>query len=298
MKIRTIGRHFRQGLVNIFRNGWMTVASILSVTITLLILGVFLLLAMNVNYIADQLEGQIEIQAFVDLHTEEAELIEIENRIKNFAEVQDVYLIPSQEALDAFIDSMGEQGHYFESLKEENDFLPDTFVVHPVDPQDTERLARQIEQMEHVYKVNYGDGKIDKLFTVTNTTRNIGVLFIIGLAFTAMLLIANTIKTTIVARKREIEIMRLVGATNSFIRWPFFIEGMLLGLIGAIIPIVLLCIGYYQVFMKYGESLTINFLKLLPVYPLTYQMSLLLLGIGVFIGVWGSMMSVRRFLRI
>lgn len=145
--------------------------------------------------------------------------------------------------------------------------MPDIYVIKTSTPQETEKTAKLIEQFEHVYKVNYGAGTIEKLFDVTNMIRNIGFIFIVGLAFTAMLLISNTIKITIIARSNEIEIMKLVGGTNSFIRWPFFIEGLLLGVVGAIIPIAILVFGYQQLLNSIGNDLKFNIIMLLPMDP-------------------------------
>jgi cell division transport system permease protein len=136
------------------------------------------------------------------------------------------------------------------------------------------------------------------LIKVTNTIRNVGLIFIVGLAFTAMFLISNTIRMTIDARRREIEIMRLVGATKAFIRWPFFIEGLLMGVIGALIPILILAVGYQTLLGTVANQTAQLFIKLLPAMPLLQEMSLVLLSIGAFIGIWGTMLSVRRFLKI
>lgn len=147
-------------------------------------------------------------------------------------------------------------------------------------------------------KVNYAEQTTKKLFAITDVVRLVIIAFIIALAFTAMFLIANTIKLTIVARRHEIEIMKLVGATNGFIRWPFFVEGALMGILGALLPIAILTFGYAYLTDFVEQQLALYFLNLLPMYPLALQISLILLGIGAFIGVWGSLMSVRRFLRI
>jgi cell division transport system permease protein len=298
MKIRTLGRHAREGVKNLGRNPWMTFASIFSVAITLLILGIFLLLALNVNHIAEEFENQVEITMFLELTSGPKEIAEVEKKLLAIPEIESITFVSKEEGIEHFIETMGDQGSYFSDFKDENNPLPDSFVVQTSTPQDTPEIAQRIERFDHIYKVNYGAGIVEKLFAVTNTVRNIGMIFIIGLAFTAMLLIANTIKITIVARKREIEIMRLVGATNSFIRWPFFVEGLILGVVGAIIPIGVLFFGYQQLLVTMGEYLSIHFFELLPIFPLAYNLAVLLLGIGAFIGVWGSMMSVRRFLRI
>lgn len=298
MKIRTLGRHVREGVKNLGRNGWMSFASISAVTFTLFILGVFLILAMNVNYFAQSVEQQVEIRVFMaDLTTKE-NMQKFEQDVRALDKVQSVEFISKEEGLKQFKESMGEKAYLFDGLEKGNP-LPDAFVVKTKLPQDTPIVANQIKKMEFVRSLNYGEGTVEKLFAATDTVRNVGIGFIIGLGFTAMFLIANTIKLTIVARRREIEIMKLVGATNWFIRWPFFVEGLLMGVTGALIPIVLLGVGYYYLLDAIRSSFEATQLfKLLPLFPLVNQVALALLAIGAFIGIWGSLVSVRRFLRV
>lgn len=291
-------RHGREGVKNLGRNTWMTFASILSVTITLLILGIFLLFAQNINHMAGKLENQVEITLFLDLTSGPAERKQVEKQLQAIPEIESIDFVPKEEGIEDFIDSMGEQGRYFHDFKGENNPLPDIYVVKTSTPQDVPLVAEKISKIPFVYKVNYGAGMVEKLFAITDTIRNVGLIIIIGLAFTAMLLISNTIKITIVARRREIEIMRLVGATNSFIRWPFIFEGLFMGVVGALIPIGVLYFGYKQLFEEIGEYLKVHFFEILPILPLIYDMGIVLLMIGAFIGVWGSVMSVRRFLKI
>ena len=298
MKIRTLGRHVREGVKNLGRNGWMSFASISAVTFTLFILGVFLVLAMNVNFFAQSVEKQVEIRVFMaDLTTKE-NLQQFEQDVRALDKVESVQFISKDEGLKQFRESMGEKAYLFDGLEKGNP-LPDAFVVKAKMPQDTAVLAAQIKQMKNVRSLNYGEGTVEKLFAATDTVRNVGIGFIIGLGFTAMFLIANTIKLTIVARRREIEIMKLVGATNWFIRWPFFVEGLLMGITGALIPIVILGVGYYYLLDAIKSSFEATQLfTLLPLFPLVYQVALALLAIGAFIGIWGSLVSVRRFLRV
>ncbi|WP_103108991.1 permease-like cell division protein FtsX [Brevibacillus reuszeri] len=298
MKIRTLGRHVREGVKNLGRNGWMSFASISAVTFTLFILGVFLVLAMNVNFFAQSVEKQVEIRVFMaDLTTKES-LQQFEQDVRALDKVESVQFISKDEGLKQFRESMGEKAYLFDGLEKGNP-LPDAFVVKAKMPQDTAVLAAQIKQMKNVRSLNYGEGTVEKLFAATDTVRNVGIGFIIGLGFTAMFLIANTIKLTIVARRREIEIMKLVGATNWFIRWPFFVEGLLMGITGALIPIIILGVGYYYLLDAIKSSFEATQLfTLLPLFPLVYQVALALLAIGAFIGIWGSLVSVRRFLRV
>ncbi|QRG67274.1 permease-like cell division protein FtsX [Brevibacillus choshinensis] len=298
MKIRTLGRHVREGVKNLGRNGWMSFASISAVTITLFILGVFLILAMNVNYFAQSVEKQVEIRVFLDVLATKENVAQVEQNIKTIQKVDTVTFIPKDEGLKQFKESLGEKAYLFEGLEKDNP-LPDTFVVKTKDPKDTSVVAAQIKKLEYVKSLNYGEGTVEKLFAWTGAIRNVGIAFIIGLGFTAMFLIANTIKLTIVARRREIEIMKLVGATNWFIRWPFFVEGLLMGILGALIPTAMLTVGYYYLLDGIQSSFEASQLfKLLPLFPLVYQVALALLAIGAFIGIWGSLVSVRRFLRV
>ncbi|GED34259.1 permease-like cell division protein FtsX [Brevibacillus centrosporus] len=298
MKIRTLGRHVREGVKNLGRNGWMSFASISAVTITLFILGVFLVLAMNVNSFAQSVEKQVEIRVFLDVLATKENVTQVEQNIKTIDKVESVTFIPKDEGLKQFKESLGEKAYLFEGLEKDNP-LPDTFVVKTKDPKDTSVVAAQIKKLQYVKNLNYGEGTVEKLFAWTGAIRNVGIAFIIGLGFTAMFLIANTIKLTIVARRREIEIMKLVGATNWFIRWPFFVEGLLMGVLGALIPTAMLTVGYYYLLDAIQSSFeAAQLFKLLPLFPLVYEVALALIAIGAFIGIWGSLVSVRRFLRV
>lgn len=297
MKTSTISRHLREGFKNLSRNSWMTFASISAVMITLLILGVFLLLAMNVQHMVKKVEEQVEIRVMLDVTSDQAEAKQVAAEIRKFPEVESIEFVPKQEGLKRVKDSFGEQGSLLNGLEKENP-LPDAYTVKAKAPQQTGALAQKIEKISGVKSVNYAEKTTEELFKVTDFIRFVAVAFIFALAFTAMFLIANTIKLTIFARRREIEIMKLVGATNSFIRWPFFVEGALMGVIGSILPIIILTVSYSWLLSKIEKNLAFDFLDLLPIYPLALQVAFILLGIGAFIGIWGSMMSVRRFLRV
>lgn len=297
MKLRTVGRHLREGSKNLVRNGWMTFASISAVAIMLLIVGVFLLLIMNVNSFATDIENDVEIKVFIDLTATADEQEELRLELEKLNDVESITFIGKEEGLDQLIDSMDDGGIVFESIRGEENPLNDTFIVRATNPQLTETVANQIEDLPHIEKVDYGKDMIERLFAVTNLIRTVGLVLVVGMMFTAMFLIANTIKLTIVARKREIQIMKLVGATNGFIRWPFFIEGILLGTIGALIPTVIIGFGYSYINDRFVGQIERLFV-LLPVFPYMWQIAALLIAIGAFIGVWGSMMSVRKFLRV
>lgn len=297
MMIRGTMRHIREGFKNIIRNGWMTVASILAVTTTLVLVGVFLALVLNLNEMAKNIEGDVQINALIDVTAEEDEIIALGSEIEKISGVDTVQFSSNDEELQKLIDSMGEEGSSWELFEQDNP-LNHVYIVQAEVPEQTAQIAAQIESLDYVQEVNYGEQVVQQLFKFNNYARAIGLTLIIALVLTAVFLISNTIKITIMARSEEIGIMKLVGATNGFIRWPFFVEGMLLGALGSIIPIAVILIGYYYVENNATELLSFSFVELLPFYPFALQLSLVILAIGVVIGVLGSVNSVRKFLKV
>ena len=297
MKARTIGRHARESLKSISRNGWMTFASVSAVTVTLILVGVFFVIMMNLNKVAQTIEEDVEIRVHIDVAANKQDVQTLQNQIKQLPEVKSIKFSSKQDELKNLIDSLGSEGKAFKLFEQDNP-LNDVFIVKTKNPTDTMKAAKKIEKMNFVAKVKYGQGQIEKLFKFIKASRNVGVVLIIGLLFTAIFLISNTIKITIIARRREIKIMRLVGATNSFIRWPFFLEGLWLGILGSILPILLISIAYSNAFAYIEPKLQGNFIQILPVEPFIYQVSALLIAMGALIGIWGSVMSVRKFLKV
>ncbi|SFQ10605.1 permease-like cell division protein FtsX [Salibacterium halotolerans] len=297
MKGRTLARHGKEGLKNLGRNSWMSFASISAVTIMLFVVGVFLLLIVNMNSFISSVEEDVEVQVYIELGTSDQEQAELEQQLKNLDHVESVTYLSKDEGLDRLIDSLGQDSEAFESLRDENP-LNDAFIVQASEPQQTEAVAEAASGLSYIDSIDYGEQVVEQLFNVTKILRIIGLVLVAGLMFTAMFLISNTIKLTIVARQQEIQIMKLVGATNSFIRWPFFVEGLLLGVFGAVIPIAAITGGYHYLYTNYADKLSIDFAEILPVYPLTLQISAVLIGIGVLVGIWGSITSVRKFLKV
>ena len=297
MKLRTIGRHVRESFKSIWRNGWMTFASVGAVTVTLLLVGVFYVILMNLNEVANSIEEDVTIKVLIDATATPEQQKALETELKSMPEIKSVVFSSKDNELNQLVDSFGQQGEILKLYEQENP-LNDAFLVKAEEPETTKQVAKKIEKLESVHLVNYGQNDVDKLFKIISISRNVGLVIIIGLLLTAVFLISNTIKITIVARRREIEIMRLVGATNGFIRWPFFLEGLWLGIFGSIIPITIIAILYKNIYGYLAPKLEGNFIQILEFTPFVYQVSLLLLLMGCIIGVWGSMMSVRKFLKV
>ncbi|RSK28598.1 ABC transporter permease [Bacillus sp. HMF5848] len=295
MTFRTVRRHFRESFKSLGRNGWMTFASVSAVTVTLLLVGVFLVLMLNLNNFATMIEQDVEIRVHVDLVASPEQQGALKQQIEDIQQVSSVTFSSKDEQLDNLIKSFGEDGEAFELFEQANP-LYDVFIVKTDDPEDIMTVANQIDSFPYTERVVFGKDQVEKLFKILKVSRNVGLGLILGLVFTAMFLISNTIKITIFARQKEIEIMRLVGATNNFIRVPFFLEGLWLGVVGAILPIAAVASSYQYLYSLISPKLANTFIQLLPPSPFIWEVAGILVGIGGLIGVWGSLMSVRRFL--
>lgn len=305
MKLRTILRHLREGAKNIIRNGWMSFASMSSIFISLFILGVFLLLALNVNSMSAQIESQVQIRVFLQLNVDKAKMTELQNKIGNLTEVSKVTFVSKAEGLELLRKNLGEENkELLDGYENEENPLPDSFTVEVYDPRLIAQAASQIEAINKadetlpIAKVKYGQGTVETLFKITNALRIIGIIVVIGLGVTAMFLISNTIKMTIIARRREIGIMKLVGATNSFIRWPFFIEGALIGIISSVITTIVVLIGYSELVQFSQMELSLMMIKLVTVKESGLLTATLIIGLGTLIGIWGSTISIRKYLKV
>jgi len=297
MKFNTLKRHIREGLKNILRNGWMSIASIGAVTVTLVLVGTFVAIMLNINQMANKVEEDVEIKVLIDLTAEEDDITEMADTLKEMEEVESVHFSSKEEELQELVQGMGEEGQAW-ALVEQDNPLNHAYVVKAKNPQDTEIVASEIEQFDEVYKVVYGQEVVSQLFKFNNYARTIGIALIVGLVLTAVFLISNTIKLTIMARSTEIGVMKLVGATNSFIRWPFFVEGFLLGILGSIIPIGVIAAGYYYLIENISGKTGFYFVDLLPFNPFIWQLSAIIILFGGVIGMWGSVMSIRKFLKV
>lgn len=295
MKIRTIVRHFRDAFKSIFRNALMTFGAISAVSMTLLLVGFFVAILFNVNKIATDIEQDVNVRVYIDLAADTQKQEELQRMIQAIPEVASIDFRSRDEELDDITKNFSPD---FALFKNDGNPLLDTFDVSTKDPNVIKDVAQKIEAMEYVARVNYGGARADKLFKIVGTIRNIGIVIILGLILIAIFLISNTIRATIYARRTEIEIMKLVGAKNSYIRWPFFLEGAIIGLVGSLLPVGVLWTVYLLVYANGSNFLSGSNLSLLAPNPFLYYIAGGVIGLGVIIGAFGSVMSVRRFLKI
>lgn len=294
MKIRTMGRHIRDAFKSLFRNGLMTFGSVSAVSMILLIVGVFVSLLFNVNKIGSDIENDVNVRVYIDLAADQEKTDQIEAKIKELADVESVTFRSKDEELEDVTKSFAEE---FSLFKNDGNPLRNAFDVKAKEPQKTSAVAKAIEGMDYVARVRYGEARADNLFRIIATARNIGAVIIVGLLALAMFLISNTIRSTIYSRRTEIEIMRLVGATKAYIRWPFFLEGGMIGLLGSIIPIGLVWSIYLWIYKGGSDFFSGSSFSLLDPNPFLIYVSLAMAAIGITIGAFGSILSMRRFLK-
>lgn len=295
MKIRTWEYFIREVFISLKRNNWMTFASISTVALSLLILGLFLIIVLNLNNMATSLESQVQINVYLKEDLSEKKMEDIGQKIKKLSGVEEIKFISKKEAMERFKERLGDQQTLLTALGESNP-LPNAFEVKLRAPEQVKAAANLINEYEGVENAKFGQDIIDQLFELTKMIRIFGFIIIVFLALATIFIISNTIRLTVFARRKEIGIMKYVGATDWFIRWPFLMEGMVLGFIGSIVATMILRNSYGAVVAKIYDTLT--FLPLIPEQPFLNHLSILMIVVGTLIGALGSTISLKRFMKV
>ena len=304
--IRIFRRNIASAIKSIFRNFSLSIASIVCTTITLIIVSLAIIFSANINNFTKELESTLTIIVFADRDAKEEDIDNIELKIKEIKNVKkDEVLKKDKETLREEIIKQEEKKDektslyiIMNSLNEDTNFLKTEFIVPVKNIEELKNTAETIEKIDKVSEVKYEESVIKKMVPVFNVVRNVTMVIIIGLICVTVFLICNTIKLTIFARRNEIEIMRLVGTSNFVIRLPFVFEGLFLGIIGSIIPVVATIWGYTIAYDKLNGHLFTNFINMLKPLPFTIQISGVLVIIGAVVGMFGSYRTVRRYLKI
>lgn len=297
-----IGRIFRpikEGFFGVGRHAAMSISSTSAVTITLIIISIFLIFTANVEGFTQSIESTVQISALVDYSvTAQEDLDQLGIAISEIDGVEKVTFSSKADEFQYYIDSFEDEKEreIFEPFREDNP-MHDAFYVEVSEGKQLNEVAKQIEALPGICKINYGGESAILLVNALSSVRNGGALLVLALSLLAVFLIHNTIKLTILARADEIAIMRNVGASNGFIRAPFVVEGIIIGALGAIIPIGLTVFGYIYLYKITGGIVISNMFKLLPPHPFVLQVSLILLVTGMLVGLLGSYISVTKYLR-
>jgi cell division transport system permease protein len=277
------------------RNRILSIATVSTVAICILILGMAILMIINAGTFMQRLESDVEIIAYLDNSLNKNEIADIKTDIKNVGGVKSIVFVSKNEALKKLEKKFGEDKYDLSETLNKNP-LPDSYVIKAQDPHNVARLAKKVGQMQGISKVNYGQGVVERLFKVTKWIRITGMILIVLLAMGAVFLIATTIRLSIFARRKEVYLMKLIGATDWFVRWPFFIEGILLGAAGGLIAIAVLAFGYGSLLQNMGKALF--FIPMVSSKGLLVDLYLTLVATGALLGVIGTSISLRRFMNV
>ena len=296
MKIRGVRYFFSEAFKNIFSNGWMTLASIFTVIASLLVLGIFLTLSINITSMAGNLEDSYQIVVFVDEKVSDDGVAALGSQIQGIDNVSSATLTTSSERLKNLRDKMGENASKLDRYKDDNP-LRNMYQVTLHDLSKSGETIKKLENLDGIAKIQRNEEAIDKLVKAANYIQMFSFWIIIALAIVSIFIISNTIKLTVYTRRKEINIMKFVGATDWFIRWPFIIEGIFIGLIGAGAAIGLI-IGGYSLVIGMVDSLGIAFITMKPLDELLNTILASSLGLGAILGGIGSFISVRKHLNV
>lgn len=295
MKVRTIEYYIREVFISLRRNNWMSVASIGTVAVSLFIFGMFLMMVMNMNKLAENMESQVQINVYLLDKVDREQARDIEKDLKEIEGVETVGFVTKDEAMERFKDRLGDQKTLLDALDETNP-LPDSFEVTVTNPDLVKSAAEKMEKLDGVECAKYGQDVMEHLFEITRLLRIFGFTLMLVLAFATLFIISNTIRLTVFARRKEIAIMKYVGATDWFIRWPFVMEGMVLGLFGSIIAAMVLRTAYTAMAEKVYETLA--FFPLIPEQPFLTYITIVVVISGMVVGAIGSAVSIKKFLKV
>ncbi|WP_449458266.1 permease-like cell division protein FtsX [Streptococcus suis] len=308
--IRRFVRHFIESLKSLKRNGWMTIAAISSVAITLTLVGLFASVILNTAKLASDLEQNVRINVYLRANsTDQVETIvneagetvanpdyqKVYNQITALENVQSVTYSSKDEQLQKLTATLGDTWNLFQG---DANPLYDAYIIDTTDPNYVKSVAAEIAKIDGVTEVRDGEVETERIFKLADLVRTWGLAATGLLLFTAVFLISNTIRITIISRSREIQIMRLVGAKNSYIRGPFLWEGAWVGLLGAILPSVLVYFLYKMIYTSVNASLASQDLSLISMNVFVPGMIGALFVIGIIIGSLGSVISMNRYLKI
>ncbi len=298
MRFNVFSYLIKEGFKSTFKQKKMTSASIIIMCATMFIFGLFFVIGENVNSIITQLENEQGIQIFIDEDATDEEIQTLGNQIRAINGVNRVTFVSKEDALNSMKTTLGDES-LFEGWDEENPF-PASYFVTLTDLSLNEQVQTEINKLDNVDEIESQNTTINRLRSLANGIQITTVVILALLIIISIFIIAYTIKLTVHARRREISIMKYVGATNGFIRGPFIVEGIIIGVISAIITLVILGLAYNAVMSKIGGSVLIQEMGfgLLSFSDMFYLVLTVYLILGVGIGVLGSVISMRKYLKV
>ena len=296
--IRIVSRSIKSSFKSIFRNLSLSVASISCTVITLILVALAILASFNVTSMTKKIESDLTMVVFVDNKATDLEINKIKNSLKSVSNIESITYRSKEEIKK----SMSKENDTFKNImdswdKDENP-LQSTFILKVEDIREIKETASTIKNIDKVTLVKYGETMVDRMINVFDIIKSACIVIVAALVLVTVFLISNTIKITIFSRRNEINIMRLVGTSNSVIKMPFLFEGFLLGAMGSLIPIVITIVGYTYFYESMGGVILSNLVELAHPSTIVYGTSFVLFLIGSVVGMFGSSRAVRKYLKI
>lgn len=291
----SLGYFWKETFYSLFRNKFMAVASVLTVTLSMFILGVFLCAVLNINHMATYLENQVEMTVYLKDGLNTDQVMAVGKKLKALPDLKEIKFTNKDQAMAEFKQRLGDQQGILDAIN--GNPLPSSYSTSFATPASLKNAVSIVTQYPEVDSVQYGQDIIEQLYKVAQVIRIGGIILIVFLAGAELFIISNTIRLTVFARRREIQIMKYVGATNGFIRWPFIFEGMIIGFIGSGLSAFILWEGYKVVLMEMAQA-GLVFIPMIPLWPFIGYMTVMLLAAGIIIGILGSTISLRKYMKV
>ncbi len=299
MKIRTAKYIIREGIFNIYRNIFMTLASVGIITATLIIMGIFLLLVLNLNENTRILKEQPEMEVFCSPELTDMEIYEVRAKISGYELVEKFHMVTREEAFQELVEIFENRQEMLEGYDES--IMPVSFIIELKDPTRSDEAISYFKSINGVESVRYSLDAIRFISAVTNWVRVISTILIAILLVVSLFIISNTIKLTVFARRKEINIMKYIGATDWFIRWPFIVEGAIIGFMGSILAFIITGYAYNVIVDRFNRDfvgISSNFIRLVELNRIGFDIIMAFCLVGVAVGAVGSLVSIRRYLRV
>lgn len=298
MNLSKIRYSFSQAKKNIFRNGLMSVASLFTISCCLLILGLFTIVTLNVNSFTQQVKDQCEIQLYINLGTDDTRISQMADEILTFPNVKEVSFYSREELLAyALNDVFDGREELIGDYSEEDNPFSDSYKIVLKDISKTGETVTDLEKLADVSHIENRQDIANVVISLSNAIKNISIVIMIILLLISIVIISNTVRLTVFNRRKEINIMKYIGATDRFIRIPFIIEGVLIGFIGAIISFVVVSWGYVVIYSKISSSY-FDVVEFIPYVNLAPMIAVLFIVFGCMIGIVGSAISMRKYLKV
>lgn len=299
MRYNIIGYLINEGFRNVLKNKKSTMASLMIMCATMLIFGLFFLIGENVNHMMEEVKAEQGMQVFMYKDATEEQIQKLEDELKAIDEIETVRHVTKEEGLNGIKERFGENANLLDVYLENNP-LGDSFVVTLLHLEKADEVKDQISALENIKEITAKDKVVNALVNIANGVKIVSLVILILLIVISIFIIANTIKLTVHARRKEISIMKYVGATNGFIRWPFIVEGVIIGVAAALISILLLGLGYNFIVDRIVSSTIASTmgLSILTFQSIFGLVIAVYLSLGIGIGAVGSIISMRKYLEV